>query len=56
MAKTPPAIRELTAEELPRRPRSATTDRPLSEDARRIIVSAQAEAIRRAPRRRRRAA
>jgi hypothetical protein len=48
MAKKPPTIRKLTTETLPPRPPAATTDRPVSQEARRIISAAQVEAIRRA--------
>jgi hypothetical protein len=41
-------IRSDELERLPHPPRDATTDRPVSEDARRIIAAAQREAIRRA--------
>ena len=40
-------IRKLTIERLPPVPRQATTDRPISEEARRIITAAQVAAIRR---------
>jgi hypothetical protein len=43
-----PTIRQLTTEKLPPQPRSATTDRPISAEARRVIRAAQAKAVRRA--------
>jgi hypothetical protein len=45
-----PTIKNLTAEKLPPRPASATTDRPVSQEAQRIIREAQVEAVRRARR------
>jgi hypothetical protein len=51
MEKKPLKIEELGPEKLPPRPRAATTSRPISEESRRIITAAQAEAIRRARRR-----
>jgi hypothetical protein len=51
MSKKRLRIEELGPERLPLRPRAATTNRPISEESRRIITAAQAEAIRRARRR-----
>jgi hypothetical protein len=50
MSKKHLKIEELGPERLPSRPRSATTNRRISEESRRIIAAAQAEAIRRARR------
>jgi hypothetical protein len=41
-------VRKLGIEHVPPVPREFTTDRPISEEARRIISAAQAAAIRRA--------
>ena len=51
MNPKPLKIQTLGPEELPPRPRSVTTNRPVSEKASRVIKAAQAEAIRRARRR-----
>jgi hypothetical protein len=40
-------VKDLMLEHLPPVPREHTTDRPISEEARRIITAAQVEAIRR---------
>jgi hypothetical protein len=40
-------VKDLMIERLPPVPREHTTDRPISEEARRIITAAQVEAIRR---------
>jgi hypothetical protein len=51
MNRKPLKIEELRTEKLPPRPPAATTNRAISEDARRIIRTAQADSIRRARRR-----